>query len=337
MGKVATVRDVAEAADVSIATVSRVVNEKGTVDPELRRRVMEAVERLGYQRDRVGRSLRQGSTMVWGLVVGDVENPFFAALVGAVQEGATRDGYSLLLCNQHGEPVEERRSLRLLREERVAGVIISPVSGSAADAEAVAAAGMPVVLLDRYPSEAELDIVRVDHVEAAYLGTRHLLERGYQRVACIEGHGYMATSVDRLEGYRRALAEAGVPYDPALVRDADYRTEGGYRAAQALLRDRHRPDAMIVMNNLMAEGALRAVRESGLHMPDQIGLVGFEEPPWATLIEPGLTTITLPISELGKAAAELLGRRCRQDFGDFPNRRLLSATLMVRGSSQGPG
>ncbi len=325
--------DVAAAAMVSVATVSRVLNGNEKVDRERQRRVLAAIDELGYRRDGVARNLRRGSTKVWGLVISDIENPFFTSLVRGVQDQADDEGYSVILLNSDEDLGTEARCLALMVEERVAGAILSPVSETESVMDLLVSTGTPTVMVDRRMRGPQVDTVTVDNVLGAYDGTMHLLGAGHRRVACISGPPASTTGVNRLNGYLRALEETGLPAELQLIRTTDFKRGGGYRATLDLFRQDPRPDAMIVMNNLMTEGALHALRELGLRVPQDVALVGFDDLSWATLVEPQLTTIAQPVRELGRAAAELLGRRCRGDTLGFPAEVMLTPTLQIRESS----
>jgi LacI family transcriptional regulator len=323
---------VAEAAGVSVATVSRVLNHQPQVDPARRERVLEAIARLGYRRDAVARNLRRRSTRVWGLVISDIQNPFFTALIRGVQDRAEQEGFAVILLNSDEDTDRERRCLELMAEERAAGVLISPASETESAFRPLLDPAIPVVLIDRSTTDRDVDLVRIDNERGAYDGTRHLLEEGYRRVACISGPLHTTTGRTRFEGYRRAVEEAGT-IDPDLVRHTDFKTPGGHEAAIDLFRSPSPPDAVIVMNNLMTEGALTALRDLGLAMPGDVGVVGFDELSWAALLDPPLTTVGQPVRELGLAAADLLARRCAGDMEDHPRTVTLAPRLVVRGSS----
>lgn len=322
----------AEAAEVSVATVSRVLNDHPQVDPERRQRVLDAIAELGYRRDAVARNLRRRSTRVWGLVISDIQNPFFTALVRGVQDRAEQEGFTVILLNSDEDTERERRCLELMAEERAAGVLISPASEDSSAFRPLLDPSIPVVLIDRSTGDGGADLVLVDNERGAHDGTRHLLDQGYRRVACISGPLQTTTGRTRFEGYRRALEESGA-FDSRLVRHTDFKTPGGYAAAIDLFRPRSRPDAVIVMNNLMTEGALKALGDLGLAMPGDVGVVGFDEISWAALIDPPLTTVAQPVRELGLAAADLLARRCAGDLDGHPQTVTLAPRLVVRGSS----
>jgi LacI family transcriptional regulator len=320
-------------AGVSVATISRVLNGDGRVGEDRRGRVLAAIRQLGYRRDGVARNLRRGSTMVWGLVIGDIENPFFTSLVRGVQDTANREGYSVVLLNSDEDLETEAQCLRVLVEERVAGVILSPVSERSSNFAAIPST-IPTVLVDRQITGAAVDMVCVDNVRGAYEGTQHLLDAGYRRVACISGPLHSTTGARRLRGYLQAMRDAGLAPDAGDVVATDFKRGGGHQAALQLLDSDPPPDAIIVMDNLMMEGALFALQERGVRIPDDIGLVGFDDLSWATLVTPRLTAVAQPVRELGVMAAELLARRCRGDRSGFPASVDLQPELTVRDSSR---
>ncbi|MER6064084.1 LacI family DNA-binding transcriptional regulator [Streptomyces sp. NPDC001792] len=312
-----TINDVAQAAGVSPATVSRVLNG-GRVTAERAERVRRAAAELGFAPNRVARSLRMQRSSVIGLIIPDIENPFFTALARGVEDAAQRTSYSVVLCNTDGNLDKERRYLDIAIAERMAGVIVAAASRGRTDVSALQSRGIPVVAVDRRPRGAGADAVLVDNEEGSAAATAHLLARGYRRIACITGPQGASTAEERLAGYRSALREflAGDQGDPAaaaegvdLLRDytrhADFKVEGGYTAMADLLALPQPPDAVFAANNLMAVGALRAVREAGLE-PPEIGVLSFGEVPWAPLTRPGLTTVQVPSYDLGWTAAGLL-------------------------------
>jgi LacI family transcriptional regulator len=331
-----TIKDVAREAGVSAATVSRVLN--GTrVDPALEARVREAIERLDYRPSGVARSLRTQRSSVWGLVIAEVRNPFYTDLIRAVEDVTQGAGYFVVVCNTDHSVEKEARYFELIATERMAGAIVAPSSSSRTDLAPLVGQGVPVVLVDRELADGEpVDTVLVDNRAGALEAVRHLLASGYRRIACVSGPSDTTTGSQRLAGYAAALAEAGMPVADELVREADFRDGGGYEAATALLALVDPPDALFVANNQMTLGALRAVSERGLRMPEQLGLVGFDDMPWAPLVRPPLTTVAQPIYELGRETAGLLLRRIAGEAFE-PRVITLRPTLRVRGSSVRPG
>jgi LacI family transcriptional regulator len=321
---VTTIYDVARRAGVSPATVSRVVNGHANVDSALAERVRAAMRELDYRPNAVARNLRRSRTSLWAVIISDVGNPFFTSLVRGVEDVAQRAGYSVVLCNSDEDPTKEGQYVTVALSEQMAGVIISP-SGRATHVNRLIDARVPVVVIDRQLRNAPVDTVLVDNEHGAELGTTHLIEAGYRRIACITGPRRLSTAMQRLRGYERALAAAGQPLEENLVRYADFREDGGYRAMASLLAAKPRPDAVFGTNNLMTVGAVECLVDSGIQVPTEIGVVGFDDVPWAHLVRPALTTIAQPTYDLGRTAAELLVDRITT-----PQRRPSTVTLPTK-------
>lgn len=321
-----TIRDVAAHANVSPATVSRVINGSNEVNPSLAARVWDSVAVLDYRPSRLARSLRSQRSLVWGLIISDIRNPFFTDMARGVEDAAADMGYSVVLCNADEDTAKEQRYIELILDERMAGCIITPAHLVDSSVQPLLDADIPVVAVDREISGTATDLVRLDNREAAAHATRHLLEQGYVRVACISGPKSTTTGTDRAAGYLEALEGR-----EALLQYADFRVEGGYRAAQSLLRRAEPPDAIVVGNNLMTIGALRAISDTGRSTRD-FGLISFDELAWADLVDPALSTIGQPTYEIGKAAAGLLMKRI-QGLTTPPEILTLESEMHVRESS----
>ncbi|GAA4674439.1 LacI family DNA-binding transcriptional regulator [Phytohabitans rumicis] len=327
----ATIYDVARRAEVSPATVSRVVNGHANVDPTLAERVRRAMRELEYRPNAVARNLRRSRTTLWAVIISDIGNPFFTSLVRGVEDVAQRAGFSVVLCNTDEDPTKESQYLDAALTEQMAGVIISP-SGRANHVNRLVDARVPVVVIDRQVSGAHVDTVLVDNEHGASLATTHLIESGYERIACITGPEGVFTAMRRLRGYRRALEDHDREYDPDLVRHGDFRSDGGYRAMASLLALRPRPDAIFAGNNLMTVGAVECLVDSRIEVPAEMGVVGFDDVPWAHLVRPSLTTVAQPTYELGREAAQLLTQRIATPDRP-PTVITLETKLQIRDSS----
>ncbi|RSM80809.1 LacI family transcriptional regulator [Amycolatopsis sp. WAC 01375] len=323
----ATINDVAAKAGVSTATVSRTLNGKSTVDPVLAARVQAAAAELGYHPNGLARNLRRQETAVLALIISDVENPFFTAIARGVEDIAQTAGYSVVLCNADDNEEKERRYIDVALQERVAGVVLSP-TGRATNVDRLTERGTPVVAVDRPLLKYTGDQVLVDTRLAARDATRHLIDGGYRRVACVSGPAGVRTAEDRLAGYTDAVGE-----ENALTRRAEFRAEGGRLAALSLLDESEPPDALLVGNSTMAIGVLEALAARGLRSGQDVGIVSFDDAPWTTLIDPPLTVVAQPANEVGRVAAELLLAR----IGDSTRKATtttLQAKLIVRRSSR---
>ncbi|MQA07503.1 MAG: substrate-binding domain-containing protein [Pseudonocardiaceae bacterium] len=327
----ATISDVATKAGVSTATVSRALNGVSSVDPELVARVVNAARTLGYQPNGPARSLRRQETAVLALIISDVENPFFTAIARGVEDVAQAVGYSVVLCNSDEDTGKERRYLDVAIQERVAGVIISP-TGTPSNVDVLRDRGTPVVAVDRPLAERSCDCVLVDTRDAARHATGHLIEEGYQRIGCITGPAGVPTADDRLAGYREALRAAGRDADARLVRRAEYRAAGANKATHELYQEHNRPDGLLVANSAMAIGVLEALASIGLRLGSDVGVVAFDDVPWATLLDRPLSVVAQPAYDMGGAAANLLLERIA-DSDRAPTTTTLNARLIERASS----
>ncbi|WP_350278195.1 LacI family DNA-binding transcriptional regulator [Kribbella sp. HUAS MG21] len=324
-----TVSDVAARAGVSTATVSRALNGKPTVDPDLAARVRAAAAELGYQPNGPARNLRRQEAAVVALIISDVENPFFTAIARGVEDVAHEVGYSVVLCNSDESAQKESRYVDIAIQERVAGVILSP-SGPDSSVAKLASRGTAYVAVDRPLPGQDSDVVLVDTRLAAREATAHLVAQGYERIGCITGPAGVRTADDRLAGYRDALRRRSTA---KLVRRTEYRAGGAHRAALDLLSKPEPPDALLVANNAMAVGVLQALQERGLRAGRDVGIVAFDDAPWAALVDPPLSVVAQPAYEIGAEAARLLLARIADDTRP-PTTTTLGARLIERASSR---
>lgn len=334
----ASIVDVAAEAGVSVATVSRVLSNKPHVRPALRERVLAAVAQLDYQPSRVARSLRLQRSQVFGLIIPDIQNPFFTALARAVEDVAHRHEHAVFLCNTDEDADKEQLYVDLMEAEQVAGVIIAPTRETDPPCRWLVKAGIPVVAVDRRLPGLQVDTVLVDNVHCAQAVVRHLIEQGHQRIAAIAGPPVTTTGRERLEGYIRALEEAGRAVDPRLIRQGLHTEENGMRLALDLLDQPEPPDAIFAANNLLAAGVLAAVHARRIRVPEELAVAAFGEVPWMRLVNPPLTVVRQPIYELGAAAANLLFDRIANRTAPAsekapPREIMLSGQLLIRESS----
>jgi LacI family transcriptional regulator, fructose operon transcriptional repressor len=326
----ASIKDVAEAAGVSTATVSRVLSNHPHVRPEVRERVLAAVAKLEYRPNLVARSLRSQQSNTIGLIVSDIRNPFFTAISRAVEDTAYEHGFRVLLCNTDENPEKELLYLDLMRDEQVAGVIFSPTRHTLSRFGALNI-DLPTVLIDRAARSGEVDSVLLDNSAAAYELTTHLLDQGYRRIAALFGAA-STTAPERQLGFEAALRDRGFTPAPELIKHVQPKIETGRAAALELLALPTPPDAIFTSNSLLTAGALHAIRDRQLAIPDDVALVGFDETTWAALVQPAITLIEQPTHEIGKTATELLLRRIADP--QRPARKvILQGELRVRGSS----
>ena len=281
-----TIHEVARRAHVSSATVSRVLSGTKFVSGELAERVWNAVRELDYRPNHVARNLRARATSTIGVVIPDIQNPFFTSLVRGIEDALQAQKFTLLLANSDGDSARERVCLDTLCAEEVAGLLVVPCNAEPGAYDHLAKQGVPVVAVDRSPAGLNVDLVGVTNEEGARAAVLHLARLGWERIALVGGPLSTNVAVEREQGYRRALEEAGLAFAPSLVERADFREEGGYQAMANLLHVTPRPTAVFVANNLMAMGALRAISDASLRVPDDIALVLFDDIPWGARAQP---------------------------------------------------
>lgn len=325
-----SIKDVAKVAGVSTATVSRVLADKPHVRGEVRDRVMAVVEELAYSPNRIARNLRSRQSNVIGLIVSDIENPFFQQVSRAVEDAAHEQGYSVLLCNNDENPEKEKRYLGLLRDENVAGVILSPTRQTADNFRETSELNIPMVVIDRRVSNVEVDNILIDNVQSAHTIVTHLIEHGYRRISGIFGIG-STTGRERREGFVRALNDNHITLSPERVKFTNPREDDGFHTTMKLLELSHPPDAIFTSNSLLAAGVLRALRENKTAIPEEIAFASFDETTWAELVVPSITVIEQPTYEIGRTATELLLKRI-QDPTRSHREVILKAKLITRQS-----
>ena len=305
-----TIRDVARLAGVSSMTVSRVINESQRVRPETRRRVEEAIAELGYVPSSLARGLSRRRTGTLAVIVPDVANPFFTMVVRAAEEVARRGGYRVILCDTRADLAVERDVVEELIAHRVEGIVIAPVSNrSGAHLRRMNSFGVPCVLVDRTLPGAETDAVVGDSVGGARRLVEHLISLGHRRIGLIVESDEVSTARDRRRGYGDALAAAGIPLDEELVVETTVDPEGGAEGMRQLLGRERRPSAVFTVNNLVALGAIEAVRGAGLEVPDDVALVCFDDIEYASRLYPFLTVLEQPAEMFGTVATQLLLER----------------------------
>jgi DNA-binding LacI/PurR family transcriptional regulator len=322
-------REVALRAGVSQATVSRVLNDSAPVREAQRARVLTAVAELGYRPNRLARNLRRQRADMIGVVVSDIENPHFTEMVRAVEDAAYRKGYRVLLCNTDESADKQRAYLEVLAQERPLGVILAPTDPQGAEIGGLLNHGIPVVAFDRVVDDPRADAVIANNVDAARRATEHLVRGGHRRIGFVGGREDVETGAERLEGYRQALAAAGL--EPRAA-GGGFRIEGGEAATVRLLEHAERPTGLVVANNLMTIGALRALRAAGVAVPRDVALVAIDDPFWAELTEPPLTTLAQPVRRMANEAVRLLLARIGRARRRAPRRVVYEFELRVRRS-----
>ena len=321
-GKAASIYDVARESGVSVFTVSAVVNNKSHVRKSLRERVQAAIRKLNYRPNLIARSLAKQKTHTIGMIVPDIGNPFFPLVVRGAEDAAQNHGYNLLLCNSDDTLDKEERAIELLLSKRVDGILLTKAAEDFRPPlrQMIEEVNIPFVLVMRTYPKLTQDAVITDDYHGAYEAVCHLARAGRRRIGLISGPLRVSNAQARSQGFHDALKAKGLPSDPELIVEGDYRVESGYRAGHSLLS--HRPDGIYVANHLMTIGLLKAAEEMGLRCPDDFGLVSFDDYPWLGIFRPRLTTVELPKHQLGSEAAELLIKRIAGDRSKAVVRKL---------------
>ena len=304
----ATIRDVAAAAGVSYQTVSRVINNRPDVAEETRRRVWQVIEELGYQPSAIARGLVSKRTYTLGLITADFSDYFFTQVIVGAEAEARKQGYFFMLCSTERNPDDEPEYLRLLTEREVDGVLFARPSTEEDSRHIVSLIqqGVPLVTTAYWLSGEKLTVVDVDNINGGLQATECLIELGHRKIGMITGPAGWRSVNDRAEGYKLALSRADIPFDASLVEYADWSYQGGYEAMHRLLAKAPQITALFAQNDQMAIGAMRALREAGRRVPDDVALVGYDDIPAAAYCHPSLTTIRQPMQQVGEVATRLL-------------------------------
>jgi LacI family transcriptional regulator len=330
---VATIRDVAERAGVSTATVSRALNGRGYASPEVRDRVRAAAADLGYVPNALARGLKTRRSRLVGLLVPELVDPLYAVVAQAVERVASAEGSQVLLGVSLDDPAREGAYLDLMLAHRIDGVLLAPAHGPESAVRRVEAAGVPAVVIDDAATASGIDAVRADNVGGGRLLAEHLLGRGCRRIAFLNGRAGSTPAREREAGFRRAFAAAGVPIDERLILPGRWEADDARQRTAALLAARPRPDAVVAASALIAVGALRALGDAGVRVPDDIAVASFDDLPFAADIDPFLTAVAQPAAAIGEAAATMLMERIAGAAAGPGREVVLPVSLVVRRSS----
>ncbi len=301
-----TIRDVAKMAGVSTATVSHILNNSRPVLPKTRQRVLRAIERLNYRPSAIARSLTTNITRSVAVMVADLTNPFFAAIVRGIEDRIEPHGYNLIVCNTDEQAAREARYLEMLLTRRVDGLIIAPTGETQPLLGEFAHHQIPLVFIDRKPPESYGPVIAVDNFSIGRKATEYLIRLGHQRIAILARKPMLSTVLGRLGGYRQALANHHLPIDDSLICITEHDLDAVAVSARRLLASPNRPSAIIATNQIMTVGVLQAMQEQKLKYPDDISLVCFDDNPWVALFDPPLTAVRQPITQLCDVAIDTL-------------------------------
>jgi LacI family transcriptional regulator len=329
-----TINDIAKRVGLSKASVSRALNGKQDVDPETRKRVLKVAAQVGYVPSASARALSNGRSNCLGLLVPTLTWPWILEVLRGVAEEIERSGYSLILYTTSGGEDSEREFMsQVVPAGAVDGLALVIPLGMLEYIERLAKGGLPVVVVDDRGHYPDLPTVATTNIEGGRSATLHLVERGRRRIAMLNGPRDFGCNRDRLEGYKSALQKAGLQFDPKLVVDSDFKESGGASAMTTLLAADPKLDAVFVANDVMAFGAMRALRNSGRRVPDDVAVVGFDDIPASAMTHPPLSTVRQPLYEMGRTAASMVMAAVRGE--SITNRIELPTSLVIRESSGG--
>jgi DNA-binding LacI/PurR family transcriptional regulator len=333
----ANMKEIARIAGVSLGTVSHVLNGSAAVREPLRKRVMDAVDALGYQPSQLARGLRRDKTNMIGMIIPDVTNPFFPAVVRGAEDVAFENGHRLVLCNTDNDHAKEIAHLNELRTFLPAGLIVIPSNFSdlTAQAESYRRSGTAVVCVDRLPKDWNGDTVTANNEHGAYEATNYILRQGHKQLAIITGPRHLTNAQDRLKGFRRALHERKISINPEYIQETTFDQHGGHAKTLFLLRMIPRPTAIFAGNDMIAFGSLLAFREAGLRCPDDISLIGFDNLDLAEMTSPPLSSVSQPGYQMGSTAARLLIERVHGDHSPAKH-VVIETALKIRESVAPP-
>ncbi|MCX8131808.1 MAG: LacI family DNA-binding transcriptional regulator [Clostridia bacterium] len=327
----ATIQDVAKMAGVSVATVSRVLNNSPSVVESTKEAVMDAIKRLNYQPNMLGRNLRRSETKMILVLLPNISNPFYSRIVKGIEDVGHKNGYNVMLCNTDSDAEREKIYIEMLKKKLSDGVIFMAPELNKEELSDIGR-GYPVVQCCEYKEGADVSHVSIDNVEASYKAMKHLIGLGHRRIGMISCKNNFLSTKQREEGYKKALSEAGIDYDPELVQYGDYSFKSGLRTAKQMLSIKNKPTAIFSISDIMAIGVLRAVKDSGLRVPEDVAVVGFDNISFASMCDPRLTTVAQPKYDLGCTAMDLLIRQIKGEVKE-PRDVFMEHELIIRESS----
>jgi LacI family transcriptional regulator len=331
MAKV-TIKDIAQKAGVANSTVSRVLTNHPSVDPNTRARVKQIIKELGYRPSGIARGLVTGQINVVSLIIGDIRNPFYAGLTRAIKDILNKEGYMVVVSDTDYDAEKEAAHIQLASQYGFAGVIMVTALETKALISKIKTLDCPVVLLNRYLPSVVTDVVSVDNFQGGYLATEHLIKLGHKNIAHLAGVKNSTVVMDRIKGYAEALKDYGLEFNENNITYGDLKKESGYQYTELLLNQKKEATAVFCSNDLMALGLIEAMLKKGVSIPNQLSVVGYDDIDMATMAKVELTTVRQPQYEMGQAAAEILLERI-QGKSTSNKRIIFTPELIVREST----
>ena len=330
-----TLKSIAKIVGCSDSTVSRVISGKSKqfrISPKTEQKILDLAKELHFVPNPIAASLRTRRTLTIGLVIPDISNPFFAGIAPHVERECRQLGYSVLLADTEENTDLEIESVSILHKRSIDGLIIAPVGQTFDHLERLYKSGLPVVIIDRYFPDSTIPYVTSDNYQGGYDAATHLIENGHKMIACIQGLPYATPNSERVRGYRDALAAAGVTENEDWIVGDSFGEENGYYETRILLKEFKRPTALFALSNLISLGALRAISEEHLRVPEDISLISFDDQPYSNLLATPMTTVSQQIHEMGKIAMQMLYRQMKAEKGAVEESVKLATTIIRRNS-----
>lgn len=332
-----SIRDVAEKADVSIATVSRVIRNIPGVREKTKSKVFKAIKALNYEVNTIARSLRKGKTNTIGIIITNVLSTFHSIIAKSVEEKAKEYGYNMILCNSNDDSEEELNYLKVLKSNRVDGIILISRGKNSNYIKHLIMTGTKIILLDRLIPGVECDSVITDNEESSFNAVKFLIQRGYKRIGIIIAELDLYTSRERFNGYLRALRESKLTKNDGIIKIGGFQKTNGVHLSEEIISSSNRPEALFIGNLDLTLGTVLTIKKMGIKIPEDIGIIGFDDSDWALILDPPLTTVSQPVYELGSTAAELLIKKIEDNLINLnskPKIITLNNKLIIRGSTK---
>lgn len=330
-----TLKSIAVKLGVSVSTVSRVINGKSSryrISKETEQLILEAAKELSYTPNQLARGLRLKRTNTIGYLIPDISNPFFASIAKSVEKSARKFGYSIILCDSEESTELESSSLQLMLNRKVDGLIISPVGLEVSHLIEISQKDIPIVLLDRYFPNLNIPFVTSDNYQGAFEAVSYLISNGHSRIACIQGLKNTSPNNDRVKGYRDAHIKNDIEIDESLIVGDSFGEENGYIETKLLLKKGDLPTAIFSVSNLISLGAIRAITEEGLKIPDDISMISFDDQPYSRFLSTPMTTVAQQSNQIGQIATKLLIDQIESNRANESKGIFLPTRMIIRDS-----
>lgn len=327
-----TLRDIAKISGFSKSTVSRALRNVANVNPKMKRKIQEVAQRLEYTPNAIARSLRFRRTTTIGVIITDICNPFFAIVVRGIEDAARKKGYQIILCNTDEEYQREKEALKTLMEKRVDGLLIVPTQKNIETLLDLKKQRIPFVLIGRHFDLFDTDHVVTNDIKGAYLATKHLIKKGYRDILFINGPSWISSARERMGGYKKALEDHNIRFCSQLVKEGYLDVRDGYRVMTNVISSKIQFNAVFAYNDLIAFGAMKALKEKQFKIPEQVAVVGYDDIDLGFAPEPSLTSVHIPKYMLGTEAVALLYKKINGEVSG-PQKVVLHSKLIIRQST----